>query len=396
MAELGGTNDPRELVPGNPAAVTATAAALRTRADAFEKAGVGLQRIDTVDGWSGPAGEAFRTKFQGQPGSWLQAADSFYQSAAVLDNYATTLTWAQGQAAQAITLWNSAQDATRQAELRYEQYQQQGGTEPFQDPGAAGRTSAQNLLDTARGDLRDSGDAVADVIGAERDHAPEEPSFWSDVGDVASDIGAGLLNTGGEVVNAVASFGNSVVHHPEDLLELVGGAYVAAAGVTGDAAGLLASATGVGAAPGLALAAVSTAAVVGGSALALNGARDLALHASSDDQVSPARTDHPGSGGGSGSGITGDGGPMIGANGTQLTSKTTWLKGPYRIDVENPNPGQRPGQIHFQDQATGAKYLYDIEKGDFVGMPNSLKKELAKKFPDYLKGIAKGRTALGE
>ena len=64
--------------------------------------------------------------------------------------------------------------------------------------------------------------------------------------------------------------------------------------------------------------------------------------------------------------------------------------------MENPNPGQRPGQIHFQDQATGAKYLYDIEKGDFVGMPNSLKKELAKKFPDYLKGIAKGRTALGE
>jgi len=67
-----------------------------------------------------------------------------------------------------------------------------------------------------------------------------------------------------------------------------------------------------------------------------------------------------------------------------------WLKGPYRIDVENPNPGQRPGQIHFQDQATGAKYLYDFKTGEFDGMPNSLKKELAKKFPDFLKGVTKG------
>jgi hypothetical protein len=29
-------------------------------------------------------------------------------------------------------------------------------------------------------------------------------------------------------------------------------------------------------------------------------------------------------------------------------------------------------------------------------MPNSLKKELAKKFPDFVKGIAKGKSALGQ
>ena len=89
-----------------------------------------------------------------------------------------------------------------------------------------------------------------------------------------------------------------------------------------------------------------------------------------------------------------DGGEMIGAHGTQITSKTLWLRGAYRIDVENPNPGQRPGQLHFQDQATGAKYMYNFETGEFDGMPNSLKKELAKNFPDYTKGIAKGKTAL--
>jgi hypothetical protein len=89
-----------------------------------------------------------------------------------------------------------------------------------------------------------------------------------------------------------------------------------------------------------------------------------------------------------------DGG-MVGANGTQITSSTVWLRGSYRIDVENPNPGVRPGQMHFQDQATGAKYLYNYDTGQFEGMPNSLQKELDKKMPDYKKAIVKGNRFLG-
>jgi hypothetical protein len=395
MAELGETNDPRRLVPGNPAAIGATAKSLRSKADALEQAGVGLKRIDTVDGWSGPAGDAFRAKFQGQPGGWLQAAASFYTSADALDNYATTLAWAQRQAAQAISQWNAAQSATQQAQTRYQQYQQQGGTEPFQDPGEPGRASAAALLNMARGDLRDAGDDVARVIGAERDKAPEKPSFWSEVKDVASDVTATLENAGGHVVNALASFGNAAIHHPGDAGALVGGTYLAAAGLTGEVGGFVLDATGIGAAPGLVINAVSTVAVVGGGTIAYAGAKDLIMHATSDDQVSPASTDHTGSGG-SGSGITGDGGEMIGAKGTQITSKTMWRQGTYRIDVENPDPGGRPGQIHFQDKATGSKYIYNHQTGEFDGMPNSLKKELDKKFPSYVRGIAKGKSALGE
>ncbi|WP_176835548.1 MULTISPECIES: RHS repeat protein [unclassified Paenibacillus] len=57
----------------------------------------------------------------------------------------------------------------------------------------------------------------------------------------------------------------------------------------------------------------------------------------------------------------------FGANGTQVTSKTLWKdKGTKaRIDVENPNPGQRPGQIHYQDE-NNTKYLFSPEKGKFV------------------------------
>jgi hypothetical protein len=91
--------------------------------------------------------------------------------------------------------------------------------------------------------------------------------------------------------------------------------------------------------------------------------------------------------------------PMLGANGTQTTSSTVWKKGAYRIDVENPAPGVRPGQMHLQEQINGMsssrapKYLYNFEKGEFEGMSNSLKKTLAK--TDYLTGVEKGARMLG-
>jgi hypothetical protein len=67
MAKLGETADPKQLVPGNAANITATAQALRTRAGELEQAGVGLSRIDTAEGWSGPAGDAFRASSTASP-----------------------------------------------------------------------------------------------------------------------------------------------------------------------------------------------------------------------------------------------------------------------------------------------------------------------------------------
>lgn len=57
--------------------------------------------------------------------------------------------------------------------------------------------------------------------------------------------------------------------------------------------------------------------------------------------------------------------------------------------------------MHFQVQINGVKssgapkYQYNWETGKFDGMPNSLQKELDKKFPDYKKGIEKGNRRLG-
>jgi len=55
--------------------------------------------------------------------------------------------------------------------------------------------------------------------------------------------------------------------------------------------------------------------------------------------------------------------PMLGENGPQFTSKTLWQGKEGRLDVENPNPGNRPGQIHFQQGKN--KWIYDPATNSF-------------------------------
>jgi filamentous hemagglutinin len=61
-----------------------------------------------------------------------------------------------------------------------------------------------------------------------------------------------------------------------------------------------------------------------------------------------------------------DKGGMLGEHGPKIYSKTLWEgdDGYERIDVENPSPGKRPGQIHYQP-APGQKWYYDPANNDF-------------------------------
>lgn len=94
---------------------------------------------------------------------------------------------------------------------------------------------------------------------------------------------------------------------------------------------------------------------------------------------------------------------MLGANGTQTFSTTVWKEkgSKARIDVENPNPGVRAGQIHYQD-SNNKKYYYNPNDGKFyegeikngILAPKSIQDLLKdKKFKD---GIDKGLKYLGE
>jgi uncharacterized protein YukE len=293
MADLGQTNDPKALVPGDVGAVTSTVWSMRSYGDTLHEAGEGLAKIDTQEGWSGQAAEQFRSRFHGQPGTWLEAGDCFHNAANALDSYATTLQWAQGEAKAAIDLWNEGQTATSNAKADHDRavtQAQQDGTDtniPFNDPGEAKREAARQKLNNARTQLKSAGDTAEHTVDAGRDKAPEKPGFWSKVGDFFGDVGEGIKNVGVDTVNGLASFGNAMLHHPGDVAALVGGAALTTISAAGDGLGVALDATGVGAVAGVPLNAVSTAGVVAGAGITAAATGDLLQHAMSDDQTSP-------------------------------------------------------------------------------------------------------------
>ena len=89
----------------------------------------------------------------------------------------------------------------------------------------------------------------------------------------------------------------------------------------------------------------------------------------------------------------------IGENGTQTSSTTTWKNGKTeRIDVENPAPGKRNGNLHYHDSKNN-KYYYDLENATFIdhktgNVPKNIKKLMNDS--GFANGIKKGLKILGE
>ncbi|HEY7593278.1 MAG TPA: hypothetical protein VH969_09000 [Actinophytocola sp.] len=194
MAELGQTNDPKELVPGDPAAVTDAADKLRTKANTMETVAGDLSGI-RIPGWEGPASSAFWDKFTPEPANWRLGRDAMNSAASTLDSHASSLTWAQGQAAEAIALWNEGEQATRQAISDFESTGgsfmpgmtpgatpgSPGGPVPvggsFSDPGAAKRQQAREILDRARDQLEKAGNSNAEAIDNQGGKGKGAPSW---------------------------------------------------------------------------------------------------------------------------------------------------------------------------------------------------------------------------
>lgn len=209
MAELGESGNPTDLVPGNPGAIDENVVAIRGRGRAMLAAADGLAKIDAY-AWTGPAAERFHDKFSYEPARWRQAGDAFEAAASALAGYAETLRWAQGQAAEAIRLWDAAEQATRVARTEHErntqateQANQQNaanGHPPmpmpvFFDPGEAQRQAAREVLNRARQQLTEAGDRTAAALRSGGDSAPEQ-SFWDGVGEFFGDLGDGIVEFG--------------------------------------------------------------------------------------------------------------------------------------------------------------------------------------------------------
>ena len=97
---------------------------------------------------------------------------------------------------------------------------------------------------------------------------------------------------------------------------------------------------------------------------------------------------------------------LFGQNGVRVVSKTVWKakRSISRIDIENPNPGVRPRNIHYQD-ANNVKYMYNKSANSFfsknnrtgvfdIPAPKSVNNLL--KNESFSKAINKGLGYLGE
>jgi len=206
--QLGQTDDPTQLIHGNPQQVSDAAGRLRAFSTAFGQVSAGLAGVD-VEHWQGAAADAFRAKYAPQPKRWSGAGTACGESSSALEDYAGTLTWAQDQARDAITLYTRGQQATAHGEAAYNSavsaYNTQAaaynaalqagknpGTRPvepgpFTDPGAADRAEAQSVLAAARARRDAAADQAETTLARATDLAPASPSFLTQLGDDLSD-----------------------------------------------------------------------------------------------------------------------------------------------------------------------------------------------------------------
>jgi RHS repeat-associated protein len=231
--QLGQTTDPTQLIHGDPAAISQTAQQLRAFSGAFGETAAGLSGIDTAH-WTGQAADAFRARYAPQPARWQDAATGCRDGAAALDSYAETVTWAQGQARQAIDLYEAGERATAAAVTAYDEqvagYNQAAqayndslaaghnpGPQPtrpgpFTDPGQALREQAERVLALARQRRDESAGEAAAKVRAATSLAPAEPSFTQRlVDDLADASQAGQL--------AELHFGGGIVEGTADLVK---------------------------------------------------------------------------------------------------------------------------------------------------------------------------------
>jgi hypothetical protein len=193
-SELGDTDDPKELVPGDVATLEETASGLRKLSVACQEAYAGVSKLD-VGHWTGDAAEKFGSYFSAETPKWRDAAEAFGPAVDALTTYKGAVERAQRDAAEAIRIHNEAKAETEAAEKQYDAASSRhekatldavftgdaapGPLAPFSDPGKAKREQAERILADARKALKEAAAQAAAVINKSKDKAPAEPGFLS-------------------------------------------------------------------------------------------------------------------------------------------------------------------------------------------------------------------------
>ncbi|ARF75817.1 type IV secretion protein Rhs [Kitasatospora albolonga] len=230
--DLGQTEDRTKLVYGSPEKIRSTAKQLRAFQQSFDNAGEGLKGLDSSR-LKGEAAEALRAAVRTQPPKWFTGADACEKAAAALEGFASTVTWAQGQAQTAIDKWKEgvkasedAADAHRKKVDAYnsavDRYNAQPADErnpstlpprpasTFADPGMKLMREAQEILAEARKQRNTAAETARTAVRAARDEAPEKPSYAQQLGDGVQELRYMGDHIGGGAVKGTAGLLNFV------------------------------------------------------------------------------------------------------------------------------------------------------------------------------------------
>jgi hypothetical protein len=195
-----------ELVPGNPVDLDVLVARCGMVAQGLGGAAARVRAIDSGE-WVGPAGDAFRSVVDIEPGRYDDAAAAFSATAGAVRAYTAVLRDAQASARTAITLYEHAAAATSAWSQQVDGYDAsvrdaQAAAHPDRvvaglrrppayDPGADDRTRALALLTAAREQVLAAGSAAARTIAVAWERAPREPHWWEKAGHFVAEIGRG-------------------------------------------------------------------------------------------------------------------------------------------------------------------------------------------------------------
>ncbi|MEV5430211.1 putative T7SS-secreted protein [Streptomyces sp. NPDC052701] len=230
--DLGQTEDKTKLIYGSADKLRSTAQKLRAFQKAFDDAGSGLKGLDSSQ-LKGEAAEALRKAVGTQPPKWFTGADACEKAAAALEAFASTVTWAQGQAQTAIDRWKEgvkaseeAADAHRKKVDDYNKAVDRYNAQPadrrdpatlpprpaatFQDPGKKLMQQAQEILAEARKQRNTAAESARAAVRAARDKAPQKPSYAQQAGDGLRELQIMGDHVGGGIIKGTAGLVNFV------------------------------------------------------------------------------------------------------------------------------------------------------------------------------------------
>lgn len=204
------TKDPKELILGDPAGITALADKFTGFAGDFIKAGQGLRGI-SVGEWTGSGESGFQDATAHQVPLWFEAGDAAAKAAATLAGWAGVVTFAQQKAAEAVRIWEEGERKRDEWVSKANTYNDElddynhdrrdtPPTHPGPNPWPGYRAEAERVLQVGRDHRNAAALGVKAELSGAANMAPPMPSAFDQARMTATDVG-----TAGSM--AIAHFG---------------------------------------------------------------------------------------------------------------------------------------------------------------------------------------------